>query len=243
MNIHTISNNPGPSSNGSWSESLQEWWSRCPLFTRFIIYTSVIIYILSWIFIELVLFFCNIPFLTINKYHLWTIFTTAFVNLHLLTLLFALWSWVDISVKLENRSGTMHFILNFFVLNSLIQVVYLTTIILLSYIYPPFYMMPSAGLWPLIMSLITIECLRNPEADYFFFCSFKAKYYPWILLLFFMIFNQFVIQVDVLAGILFGYISFYYLERYIEIPITTALSLENTVIFSWMKTFSSNYSI
>jgi hypothetical protein len=103
--------------------------------------------------------------------------------------------------------------------------------------------MPSAGLWPLIMSLITIECLRNPEADYFFFCSFKAKYYPWILLLFFMIFNQFVIQVDVLSGILFGYISFYYLERYIEIPITTALSLENTVIFSWMKTFSSTYSI
>jgi hypothetical protein len=54
-----------------------------------------------------------------------------------------------------------------------------------------------------------------------------------------MIFNQFVIQVDVLAGIIFGYISHYYLERYIEIPISTALSMENTVIFSWMKSFSS----
>ena len=242
MNIHTISNNPGSNNTGSWSDAFSNWWRRVPLFSRFIIYASIVIYILSWFMLNYVILFCNIPYQTLNNLHLWTIFTTSFVNLSILSLLFAIWSWSDISIKLENQGGTMLFILNFFTLNALIQCVYLFLIVFISYIYPPFYRQPSAGLWPLIMALITIECLKNPEADYYFFCSFKAKYYPWILFLMFMLLNQFNIQFDVLAGILYGYLHFNYLERLVYISASTARNFENSFLFSWLKSFSSKFN-
>ena len=244
MNIHTFgnSNNNGTNSS-SCMEMIKSFWDKVPLFSRFIFYTSIIIYILSWFILSAVLFFCNIPMITLNSYHLWTIFTTVFVNLNLLTLLFGLWSWIDISVKLETRGGTMLLMLNFFIQTCLIQILYLTMIVFLSYIFPSVYRQYSAGLWPLIMSLITIECLNNAESDYYFFFTFKAKYYPWILLLFFTILNQFVIQIDVLAGILFGHISFYFIEKYIKVSLQTAESLENCFLFSCLKSFNSNYLI
>lgn len=245
MNIHTISNNPGSrgGNGGSWSDAANSYWSKVPLFSRFIVYTSIIIYILSWVKVSVVLFFCNIPMYTLNEYRLWTLFTTVFVNLNILTLLFAIWSWLDISLKLESRNGTMHFIMNFFTLNVIIQSIYLLLVVCLSFLFPSIYRQYSAGLWPLIMSLITIDCLHNPEADYmFFFFTLKARFYPWFLLLFFTILNQFLIQIDVLAGILFGYISVYYIERYIEISFRTALSFERFFVFRWMQSFASKLS-
>ena len=242
MNIHSFSNNSnGREGNGSLNDSAKLYWSNVPLFTRFIVYTSITIYIMSWIMISIVLLFCNIPYYTLYEFRIWTLVTTVFVNLNILTLLFALWSWIDISMKLENRNGTMHFILNFFTLNLIIQSIYLTMTIFLSFLFPSVFRQYSAGLWPLIMSLITIECLINPEADYsFFFFPVKAKFYPWFLLLFFTILNQFMIQIDVLAGILLGYLSFYYIGRFIEISFTTALSFERLFLFSWMKSFTCN---
>ena len=173
--------------------------------------------------------------------HIGKIFTSVFVNLKLLTLLFGLWIWIDISVKLESRGGTMLFILDFFAQTCMIEILYLIIIVFVSYIFPSFYTQYSAGLWPLIMSLITIESLHNAENDFYFFIAFKEKYKPWILLLFFTILNQFVVQIDVLAGILFGYISFYLIEKYIKVSLNTAESLENTFLFSCLKSFKSKF--
>lgn len=240
MNIHTISNNREPNDQGpSWSGSISDWWKRVPLFTRFILYTSIFFYITSWISLGFVLFFCNIPYYTLDEFHLWTLFTTVFINLDLLNLLFAFWSWLDLSAKLEIQSGTILYMLNFLAHNVLIQMLYLTIIYFLCFLYTPFYRQYSAGLWPLIMALITNECLKTPDGDSYFFCQIKNKYYPWVLFLLFLVFNQFVLQVDVLAGILFGYLDFYYIGKYIAISQKTALWLENSCMFSWMRSFTS----
>lgn len=239
MNINSLSNDPGGSID-AWKESAKSYWTKVPLFSRFIVYISIIIYILSWIIQDVVILFCNIPYNTLNEFRVWTLLTTVFVNLNILTLLFALWSWLDISLNLESKNGTVHFILNFFTLNVIIQSIYVFLTVFLSFIMPSLLKKNSAGLWPLIMSLITVECLQNAEAVYKLLTfSFKAKFYPWLLLLFFTILNQFEIQIDVLAGILFGYLSFYYISRFVEIPITTAISFERSVVFRWMTSFPS----
>lgn len=239
MNINTISKNLSGSSD-ALKEAALSYWSKVPLFSRFIVYSSITIYILSWIVLDIVLFFCNIPQYTLFEYRIWTLFTTVFVNLNIFTLIFALWSWLEISSKFETRNGTILFILNFFLNSVLIQSIYLTLTVFLSILFPSLLQKLSAGLWPVIILLITLECLQNQETDYkLFSLSIKQKYYPWLLLLFFTIVNQFAIQIDVLSGIIFGYLYHYLIERYIEIPIDIALFLERSEPLKWIKSFPS----
>ena len=79
-------------------------------------------------------------------------------------------------------------------------------------------MMPSSGLWPMLLAEITILCLTNPQKQLmmmFIPFTIPAKYYPWALFGFFTLINV-SIQFDILAGILYGYLFFFYLKDKLE---------------------------
>lgn len=60
---------------------LKDWWATAPVFNKFMIYTAVSIYILSWFILAELTLLVNIPMLTFYNYQIWRIFTTPIVHL------------------------------------------------------------------------------------------------------------------------------------------------------------------
>ena len=59
----------------------------------------------------------------------------------------------------------------------------------------------NKGLWPIVMCDLTLICLSNLEANMRFFvfsCNIKTKYYPLFLFAFFILLNNFNIDIELL---------------------------------------------
>lgn len=237
-NINTINNFQQRGNNNnqdiSCKDRIKQAWGMVPLFVRFVVVTTVLLYIFSW-FLPLEMYLSNIPIFTIKKFHIWRLFTSVFLTASIFNIFFAFFSWIPDGIRLENTSGTMRYALNFLVNSILIQVLYCLTMLIISFMAGEGALkLPSSGLWPLIMAEITILCLANPDHQVMMFfvpCSFRAKYYPWALFAFFTILNM-NLQFDILVGICYGYLFFYYLRDYIQFSDNFIMKLENNSILN-----------
>jgi len=124
----------------------------------------------------------------------------------------------------------------------MIQIIFIAICYLLSLVFPKITSFPSAGLWPLALCEITILCLANPESPLSMFmipCPIKAKYYPWALFGFFTLLSGFsVIQFDILAGIIYGHLFFFYLKDKIQFSDTCFNKCQENCVFNKLKGFS-----
>lgn len=235
-------------SMNSISDKVKAVWNSFPFIVKGIISITMIIYIISWFsFISPVLkVLVNIPYTTIFNFYIWTIITTFLVTPSLLNILFAFMSWVPSSMMLEREIGSTRFVMNILTRSIIIQILYILVSLLFAIIFGKgALLLPSTGLWPLIMGDITISCISNPDREYmFFFVPFpiKGKYYPWVLITFFTILN-FQFQFDLICGVLFGYLYVYKLKEYIEYSSETVQKVENSTIFSCLINFESYIKI
>lgn len=250
-NFHNNNNQQGANNSQSCKEKCQEYWSEVPLFVRFIIITTIILYLLSW-FTPFMMNFANIPLFTIYKIQIWRLMTSVFMTLSIINILFAFFAWLPDALKLEKSTGTVRYFFNFMINSTLIQILYTTIVFFISLFFKQILMMPSSGLWPMIMAEITILCLTNPQGQLRMFlipCMIPAKFYPWALFAFFTILNVSV-QFDILAGILYGYIFFHFLKMRIQFsdefinraenwPIINKISKCNSFV-SLSKSISNN---
>jgi membrane associated rhomboid family serine protease len=242
-NINSFNNfNSGNDSQGSAGDRIKASWAAIPIFVKIVVTLTVGFYILSWPFENFINIFVNIPAYTILKLNIWRAITSVFVTLNLLNIIFAFISWIPDAIRLENTIGTAKYAMNFMINATLINIFY----IVLMFIFAPLFgkgalMAKSAGLWPLIMAEITLLCLANPEnpvALFFLPCQFAAKYYPWALLGLFTVMNAQSFQFDLLCGILYGYLYFYYLRNYLSFSNETISNWEQKFIFRHMKKFN-----
>jgi hypothetical protein len=70
----------------------------------------------------------------------------------------------------------------------------------------------------------------------------KAKYYPWALFGFFMLLNM-SIQFDILSGILYGYIFFYYLKDKLQFSDEFIIKVENLCLINKLNSFENFISL
>jgi membrane associated rhomboid family serine protease len=234
-NINTINNfqNGNNSPEVSWKERIKSAWATVPLFVRFIMISTITLYLISWIIsIDVVL--CNLPYYTLKQFELWRLFTSVFMTVSIINILFAFISWVPDAIRLETTTGTARYLLNFMTNSILIQVIYSLILLLLSLVAgDEILKMPSSGLWPLIMAEITLLCLSNPENDVRMFlipCPMKAKFYPWALLAFFTILNM-RLQFDLIAGVGYAYLFNFYLRNKIHFSDNFVQKCENSFLF------------
>ena len=242
-NINTI-NNFGSGGNNpaqmSITDRMKAWWADVPLFVRFVMISTVGLYILSWIFaVDKIL--SNVPIYVVKNFHLWRLVTSVLMTASIFNIFFAFISWVPDGMKLERTSGTVRYCLNFFVNSFLIQVVYTLSMLIISALAGSGALeVPSSGLWPLIMAEITMLCLANPDNQVmmmFIPYQFRAIYYPWALFGFFTLMNM-TIQFDILAGIGYAYLFFYYGRNYIQFSDAFVQKCENNFVFKFMSRFS-----
>lgn len=242
-NINTINNfqQREGGQDVSCKDRIKQAWSLVPLFVRFVMITTVVLYILSWIVgVDQIL--TNIPRKTIYYFQLWRLVTSVFMTTSIFNIFFAFFSWTSDAIRLEQTSGTVRYALNFLVNSFLIQVLYTLALFIISLMAGQGALSaPSSGLWPLILAEITILCLFNPDNQVMMFFipyPFRAIYYPWVLFGFFTLLN-FTIQFDILAGIGYGYLFFYYLKTKIQFSDNFIQKCENIFIFKALSKLTS----
>jgi len=244
-NIRGLNNNAGGDGGEgpSFGDRVKEYWGNVPLFVRFIVTSSLLFYVVSW-FTTAIYVLANIPGITVGQLHLWTIFTSVFISMSIINLLFGFMAWIPDAIKLEKENGTIKYMFNFFINSCFIQILFIGFCYLISLKWPQILTFPSSGLWPLVLSEITLLCLANPESDLRMFlipCPIKAKFYPWALFGFFTVINGFrVIQFDILAGILYGYAWFYFLKDKIQISDNCLIKVQNCFLFNKIQGFTGN---
>ena len=222
------------------------FWNSIPLFVKFIISSTMIFYILN-LFISYISFFLtNIPLFTIYKFQLWRLITNVFITTSLLNIIFAFLSWIKDAIELENRNGTLKYMIIFFINSIFIQIIY-CFILVLCYLLTNNKLVltlniimgkvENNGIWPLIMGELTLLCMTNPEVPmrvFFFPCEVKAKYYPIVLFFLFVMFNGMQIDFGVLSGIIYGFLYHYLLRNKLQITDQFIQKLEISFLFKWM---------
>ena len=222
------------------------FWNSIPLFVKFIISSTMIFYILN-LFISYISFFLtNIPLFTIYKFQLWRLITNVFITTSLLNIIFAFLSWIKDAIELENRNGTLKYMIIFFINSIFIQIIY-CFILVLCYLLTNNKLVltlniimgkvENNGIWPLIMGELTLLCMTNPEVPmrvFFLPCEVKAKYYPIVLFFLFVMFNGMQIDFGVLSGIIYGLLYHYLLRNKLQITDQFIQKLEISFLFKWM---------
>jgi Eukaryotic integral membrane protein (DUF1751) len=226
---------------------LTAWWTTVPVFTRLVLYLTLILYTLS-LFSAIAWYLVLIPGNVIYGYYIWTIFTFPYINPSIFGIFFSLISYLPTASITERRLGTIRYMSFFIQTNAIIGIVATGLIYLLS--LAPLPILQNilgelfCGLWPIIMVEMVINFNKEPERLVQFMCfpfSIKMKYYPWMLFLFFSI--LFGILWSLLFGIIVGYLRNIYLDllnfmKYTYINHTQATKIENK-IGGCFKTFGT----
>lgn len=210
----------------SFMNNCKDWLSnlmdRIPIFVRSVIFITLVLYLINLLSEKTEDFLSNTPTITVNSLKLWTIFTSCLINTRLINLIFAYLAWIPDGIRLELSNGTIKYILNFFINNSLIQF----SFILVSYLISTtgsdsITKEKSLGLWPVIMSEITMLSISKPD-NYVNLCfipyEVQTKFYPFVIYLLLFLVNGFkFLMLDVVIGIAFGYLYFYQLKHYLNV--------------------------
>lgn len=233
--------------NPDCKEKLKKLWNLVPLFIRFIIITTIILYLFNLLIPYISLSLSNIPLYTVFYFQIWRLFTTVLTTTGILNILLTLIFWARDAAQLESSMGTIKYLLVFFMNSILIQIIYcifsgLISLILRNKMYMASKIGPdgkvdNCGLWPVIMCEITLLCMSNPDSQMkflFFPCHFKAKFYPIIIFAIFCLLNSFVIDFEVLSGIVYGILYHYFLKNRMQISNNFIIKVENSCLCKWM---------
>lgn len=249
-NRRTSSTNKNRITNGDCStncrEKISRIWDSNPLFVQFIIVCTLVLYVLNLFLPFISLIFADIPYFTVFYFQIWRLFTSVLMTTGIFSIIFGFIFWVREASSLERSMGTIKYLLVFFINSVLIQVIYCVMMGFIALLFRNINIMKTKlsiggvrneGLWPIIMSEITLLCMSNPEAGmhfFFFPCEIKAKYYPFVLFGIFTLLSNFHIDFEVLSGILYGVLYHFYLKNHLQISDSFVQKLENHSLFKWM---------
>ena len=231
-------------------------WKNIPLFIKLFLITTFIFYIMNLLTKNISFFLSNIPYYTISYFQIWRLITTIFISTHLFKIILGLICWVKYASSLESSIGTVKYMTIFFLNTLFIQIIYCILKYSIKYLFKKdnnylIYKNSLRGinnnsLWGNIICELTLLCISNPESPNKLLLIpvvIKAKYYPFLLLGIFTIANSFIIDLEVLSGLLYAYIYFYYLKNILKISDDFAQKLEDNIIFNNLTNFNSFVSI
>ena len=246
MNPQNNMNSMNNQNQSSCQEDLKKLYYSMPFFIRFVVTSTVILYLLNCFIPQIALYLSNIPYFVIFNFQVWRLFTNAFITTSIFNIIFAFISWIKDASNLESNIGTMKYMMIFMVNSILIQSIEMAILLIISlisrqksflaYNYNLGYV-ENDGLWPIIMAELTLLCLCNPDIEMRFMflpCVVKAKYYPILLFGFFTLLNQFQLNFGVLSGIIYGFLYHKYLKNMLVVSDSFINRLENCFVFNWM---------
>ena len=230
---------------------LERIWTNIPLFLKCYFIITIIFYILT-LKIKIISFYLiNIPLYTIAHFQLWRLVTSVFITTNIFQIILAFIVWVKYASILEVSLGTIKYTL-IFLLNAIcIQIINLF-VIAVTYIVnrnifnPEIKAKNNSGIWGIVMCEMTLLCMSNPESPMKLLLlpfTVKAKIYPIILVLLFILSNYLEVDPEIVSGIIYGIIYFYFLKSKFQISDTFVKNIETTPIFKGMNNMKGFVSV
>ena len=226
-------------------------FSNIPLFIKCYFIITTVFYILNLKLTFISYYLINVPAFTILRFQIWRLITSVFITTNILQIILAFFVWVKYASLLETSLGTIKYTLIFLVNTFCIQVLNLIIYPFFSLVYKKSFnseikSKKNSGLWGIVMCEMTLLCVSNPESPMKLLLipyTVKAKIYPIILVLMFILVNYLEIDVEVISGVIYGFIYFYYLKTKFQISDTFVQKLETNNGFKWLSNFKGFISV
>ena len=211
-----------------------------PLFIKLIVLITITLYIINRFAFNLSLYISNIPFYTIYKYQIWRLFSTSLMNTGIINIALSLVLWIKLGAILEDSTGTILYLFIFIINSTLIQIIYTILIFIISLIIKNKnilllkldnnYIVTNSGIWPYIISELTLLSLSNPNQiiKLFFFPDIKAKFYPIIVFIIFALLNNLIIDLEVFCGILYSFLYQFFIKSKLNFSKKCIKNLEDS---------------
>ena len=211
-----------------------------PLFIKLIVLITITLYLINRFAFNLSLFISNIPFYTIYKYQIWRLFSTSLMNTGIINIALSLVLWIKLGAILEDSTGTILYLFIFMINSTLIQIIYTILIFIISLIIKNKNILllkldnnnivTNSGIWPYIISELTLLSLSNPNQiiKLFFFPDIKAKFYPIIVFIIFALLNNLIIDLEVFCGILYSFLYHFFIKSKLNFSKKCIKNLEDS---------------
>ena len=226
-------------------------WLNIPLFIKCYFIITIVLYILNLKLTFISYFLINVPSYTILKFQIWRLITSVFITTNIFQIILAFFVWVKYASLLETSLGTIKYTL-IFLLNTLcIQVFNIVIYSFFSLLNKKSFnseikSKKNSGLWGIVMCEMTLLCVSNPESPMKLLLipyTVKAKIYPIILVLMFILVNYLEIDVEIISGVIYGFIYFYYLKTKLQISDTFVQKLEVNPVLKYLSNFKGFISV
>ena len=226
-------------------------FSNIPLFIKCYFIITIVFYILNLKLTFISYYLINVPAFTILRFQIWRLITSVFITTNIFQIILAFFVWVKYASLLETSLGTIKYTLIFLVNTFCIQVLNLIIYPFFSLVYKKSFnseikSKKNSGLWGIVMCEMTLLCVSNPESPMKLLLipyTVKAKIYPIILVLMFILVNYLEIDVEIISGVIYGFIYFYYLKTKLQISDTFVQTLETNNAFKWLSNFKGFISV
>ena len=226
-------------------------FSNIPLFIKCYFIITLVFYILNLKLTFISYYLINVPTFTILRFQIWRLITSVFITTNIFQIILAFFVWVKYASLLETSLGTIKYTLIFLVNTFCIQVLNLIIYPFFSLLYKKSFnseikSKKNSGLWGIVMCEMTLLCVSNPESPMKLLLipyTVKAKIYPIILVLMFILVNYLEIDVEIISGVIYGFIYFYYLKTKLQISDTFVQKLETNNGFKWLSNFKGFISV
>ena len=211
-----------------------------PLFIKLIVLITITLYLINRFAFNLSLYISNIPFYTIYKYQIWRLFSTSLMNTGIINIALSLVLWIKLGAILEDSTGTILYLFIFIINSTLIQIIYTILIFVISLIIKNKNVLllkldnnnivTNSGIWPYIISELTLLSLSNPNQiiKLFFFPDIKAKFYPIIVFIIFALLNNLIIDLEVFCGILYSFLYHFFIKSKLNFSKKCIKNLEDS---------------
>jgi membrane associated rhomboid family serine protease len=217
---------------------LSKIFFNIPFFIKCYFIITIILYILTLKIKIIAFYLVNIPKYTIFYFQLWRLLTSVFITTSILQIILAFFVWIKYATILETSLGTIKYTLIFFLNAICIQIINIILIFFVSLLNknlftPEMKTNNNSGLWGIVMCEMTLLCFSNPESPMKLLLlpfTVKAKIYPAILVILFFLVN-FDIDIEIISGIIYGLIYFYYLKSKLQISDSFVQKLEEYSFF------------
>ena len=230
---------------------LSKIWYNIPLFIKCYFIITIVLYILNLKLTFISYFFINVPSYTILKFQIWRLITSVFITTNIFQIILAFFVWVKYASLLETSLGTIKYTLIFLLNTFCIQVFNIVIYSFFSLLNHKTFnseikSKKNSGLWGIVMCEMTLLCVSNPESPMKLLLipyTVKAKIYPIILVLMFILVNYLEIDVEIISGVIYGFIYFYYLKTKLQISDTFVQKLEVNPALKWIGNFKGFISV
>ena len=147
-------------------EWFYDWCERTPFATRNVLTLLVTFYVLSLLGLLSGASFAVVPQFVLTSWDLGLhrLLLSALFERTLLGVLFVTMSFSGMGSRLEGMLGSGGLLALMATLSLVSNVAFVSACVLLSFADPSMMLSPSTGFWPLLLSLVVIECHAAPAA-------------------------------------------------------------------------------